>query len=126
VARSPHSTFLEILVEGGIVTVACFVWLLAGLGLTGKRLYESGLDHEERLYGLFLMTIVVAKSLANLFNTEFLTGDVSAYLWVSAALVAWRLAHAPEKSRAVVRPQRVVSPWRPRPGAEIRRPVTHG
>ena len=123
VTRSPHSTYLSFAVDGGIPILASLFWLLATLGLNGKRMYESDAPEEERLYGLFLLACVVAKALANFFNTEFITGDVTSFLWITAALVSRAYTKVPVRS-AVRQP--VQTPWRSRARPEARPPVMHG
>lgn len=135
VARSAHTTFIWILVEGGAVTLGAFIWLLLGLLMGGKRVLEGGATDGQRMLGLYMMSIVVAKSLANTASTDFFTGDVSAYFWVSGGLVAWMVVHlgresrtaAPAAERATVAkgPRRVASPWRPRQPASLTRGKAH-
>lgn len=123
ITRAAHSTFLVFTVEGGILALASLLWLLGTLAMSGKRLYDSGAGEEERMYGLFLLASMVAKVIANALNTEFITGDVSSFLWMTAALVSRAYAKIP--MRSVVR-QPVPTPWRPRTRPEVRPPVMHG
>ena len=124
-ARVAHSTFVWALTETGAVGLVALVWFLGGVALEGLRLYQNSDIQEERLMGLFLLTSMIAKSIANFFNTEFLTGDVSAYLWVSAGLVAWmnlqRKAHAAAEAR-----QTIKSTWRPQARAPARSAAHRG
>ncbi len=119
ITRAPHTTFIWLLVDGGIVTLGMFVWLLVAIVLGGKRLFERGPTESERMLGLYMMATVGAKSLANFASTDFLTGDVTAYFWISGAMVAWMIAH-PDKVSSVPEPQseptraRALSSWRPR------------
>jgi len=125
VARSSHSAFLTMGVDGGILTLAGFLWLLASLARAGKRLYEEGPDEETRLLGLFLLVSMASKILANFASLEFVTGDVTAYVWISAALVSRLQGQVGVRSRVVTRP--VARPaWQPRAGPEVRPPVMHG
>jgi O-antigen ligase len=119
--RAMHSTFLNILVNVGLPGLACLLWVLGGLFLAGKRLYDSGAEAPERLLGLYLMTIMVNKILANVFTPEFLTGDVSAYVWVTAGLVSWLNLRVPAPAHARGRAE-VRSTWR----SPVRPPVPHG
>ena len=125
VARAAHSTFVWALAETGAVGLVALVWFLGSVALEGLRLYQNSDIQEERLMGLFLLTSMIAKSIANFFNTEFLTGDVSAYLWVSAGLVAWmnlqRKAHAAAEAR-----QTIKSTWRPQARAPARSAAHRG
>lgn len=123
VTRSAHSTFLAFAVEGGILSLGALFWLLGTLALNGKRLYESGAPEEERFYGLFLLVCMVAKIIANFFNTEFITGDVSSFLWITAALVSRVYAKVPMQSFAT---KPIPSPWRPRARPGVQPPVAHG
>jgi hypothetical protein len=125
VTRMVHSSFFWALVEGGILTTGAFLWLLFKLWEMGKRLYDAAGDEPDRLMGLYLMTIMVSKVIANFFNLDFFTGDVSSYVWVTAGLVAWRSLRLPEAVRApALQPSR--QGWRPRPGPGVRPPVMHG
>jgi hypothetical protein len=129
VTRALHTTFFWALVDGGILVVLAFFWLLASLGLEGKRLYDSRAAEPDRLLGLYLMTIIVAKTIANFFNTEFLTGDVSAYLWIAGALVSLKNLQLRETAGAVTErapPQRIRSGWRPRGSAPLASRTRHG
>lgn len=125
VTRSVHSTFLMLMVEGGIVWLAGFLWLLASLGMAGKRLYEDGLDEETRLLGVFLLAAMASKILANFASTEFVTGDVTSYIWISAALVSRLQQQVGVRSKALSRPAAQPA-WRSRARPEARPPVMHG
>ena len=93
--------------------------------MTGKRLYETGPDEETRLLGLFFLACMVSKILANFASTEFVTGDVTSYVWIVAALVL-RMQNEIGVSARAVAPAPVRQTWRPRARPEIRPPVTHG
>jgi len=123
VTRAPHSTFLALAVEGGIIWLGAFLVLLTSLGLSGKRMYDLATAEEDRLFSLFLIAIVVTKIIANFLNIEFLSGDASCYLWVTAALVSLAYSKLPERSPAR---QPVPTSWRPRARPEVRPPVMHG
>jgi hypothetical protein len=118
---SPHSTFVNVTVDTGLLGLGSFLWLLTSLAWTGKRLYDVGETEEERLIGLFLITVMLGKLVANLFNTEFLTGDVSGYVWVTAGLASSLLLRkGAVQTVPQSLPERVT--WRPR----VRPPVPHG
>ena len=125
VTRSVHSTFLMLIVEGGILWLAGFLWLLASLGMAGKRLFEHGPDEETRLLGLFLLAAMASKILANFASTEFVTGDVTSYIWISAAFVSRLQQQVGVRSKALSHPAAQPA-WRPRARPEIRPPVAHG
>lgn len=124
-ARSAHTTFLWILVEMGIAALGFFLWFLWSIVREGKRMYESNAAESERALGLFLIVSIVAKCVANTVSTDFLTGDVSSYLWITGALIVWRNHHGTQPG-----PVRqgesapVLRTWRPRrrtpvePGAD--------
>jgi hypothetical protein len=129
VARALHTTFFWALVDGGMPVVLSFFWLLANLALEGKRLYASRASEADRLLGLYLITIVVAKTVANFFNTEFLTGDVSAYLWIAGGLVSWKnmqIREAAEEVTERAAPVRIRSSWRPRGSVPLPSRTRHG
>ncbi len=125
VTRAVHSTFLMLITEGGIVWLAGFLWLLASLGMAGKRLHEESADEETRLLGLFFLAAMASKILANFASTEFVTGDVTSYIWISAAFVTLLHLQVGVRAKGLSRAA-VPSPWRPRARPEIRPPVTHG
>jgi O-antigen ligase len=125
VARAVHTTFIKVLTEAGIIGIGCFFWLLLSLGWQGIRLYRSSAGEHHRFLGLFLITIVFAKVVANLFHTEFLTGDVTSYLWVTAGLVSWLNLRLPERRKAEVQ-EPVRSAWRPREPRPTATGATHG
>jgi O-antigen ligase len=125
ITRAAHSSFLMLGVGGGIISLAAFFWLLTNLGMAGKRLYEDGSDKEARLLGLFLLAAMVSKVLANFASTEFVTGDVTSYVWISAALVSRLQGDIRSRAPSAVR-QKTRSTWRSRPVFGAHPPVMHG
>ncbi len=87
--RALHTTFMWSLVELGGVGTGVFVWFLWSISREGKRLYESAARDTERMLGLFLVVSMASKVAANFVSTDLLTGDVTSYLWISGALIAW-------------------------------------
>jgi len=125
ITRAAHSSFLMLGVGGGIMSLAAFLWLLANLGMAGKRLHEDGSDEETRLLGLFLLATLVSKILANFASTEFMTGDATSYVWISAALVSRLQGDISSRAPSAVR-QETRSTWRSRSVTGARPPVMHG
>lgn len=126
VATAAHTTFMWSLVELGIVATGFFVWFLWSIVREGKRLYESDARDAERMLGLFLVVSMVSKVAANFVSMDFLTGDVSTYLWVSGALIAWHNRHGTQpKPVRQDEPAPALRTWRPRRRAPVEPGADH-
>jgi len=91
-----HNFFLKVLVEGGVVGLVLFLWLIVQTFRTGFRLFRRSKDPFFAALGLGLAGWVVAAVVANCFGDRWSFLQVCGYLWVIAGLVAqaWNLENA--------------------------------
>jgi len=88
-----HNFFLKVLVEGGVVGLVLFLWLIVQTFRTGFRLFRRSKDPFFAALGLGLAGWVVAAVVANCFGDRWSFLQVGGYMWVIAGLVAqaWNL-----------------------------------
>jgi putative inorganic carbon (hco3(-)) transporter len=91
-----HNFFLKVLVEGGVVGLVLFLWLIVQTFRTGFRLFRRSKDPFFAALGLGLAGWVVVAVVANCFGDRWSFLQVCGYLWVIAGLVAqaWNLENA--------------------------------
>ena len=76
----PHSTYFQILLEGGIVGVALFTWLL---GTIGYAAYRTSASHPIGVlaFGVLIVWMVTAAT-----DEWYLVGHLLSLLWIAAVL----------------------------------------
>ncbi len=85
--RDPHSLFIRMASEQGLIGIAVFVWMWLTLLVVGRRLWDEGV--EEKTLGALGWGVVATLGVANLTTSSFLyTKAVSFYYWVIYALIS--------------------------------------
>jgi O-antigen ligase len=90
--KAAHSTWVEFLVEEGVVGILAYLWLVAIMGLVGFaawRLRPSSL-HSDLALGF--MCAVLCLTLLDTSGTRFRNREVMAYMWVLGGALARHVA----------------------------------
>jgi O-antigen ligase len=83
----PHSSYVEILSELGIVGLAIFLYLLLAAFRSGWLLYKTSNDSFFKGLGLGFCACVIACATANLFGDRWSYIQLIGYFWIIWALV---------------------------------------
>ncbi len=91
-----HNMFLYIGSQMGMPALAVFVALLLGMLVTGAKLYWKSNDDGVRIIGLGCAAAAAGCATINMFGSRMVDIGVSAYIWISLALLArlWALQQA--------------------------------
>ena len=87
VVGDAHNIYLRILAEQGLVGLMIFLILLFVLFVQGIKLFLGGDDDPSRGLGLGFFMCIIVLMVNNMFGDRWTYTEVSAYLWVFAALV---------------------------------------
>ncbi len=82
-----HNGFVLVMTEGGILGIASFVFLLAGMWRLARRV-EKLPDPASQLYGNAFAMAVLGVVCANIFGSRISNGEVMADFWALAGIVA--------------------------------------
>ena len=112
-ARSPHSLFVKLAAEFGLIGLGMLAWLSLAVLTLGWRLFSTrGPDRE---LGALLLSAGFATGAANLFHTDFLiSAPASGFFWALLAMAAQRF-YATRRARRSLRPRPVPFGLRPSP-----------
>ena len=83
-----HNIYLKILAEQGIIGFFVFLILIFAFFREGWKLFRRGEDELARSLGFGFLMCLVALLINNLFGDRWTYFQLSAYLWVFAALVS--------------------------------------
>lgn len=82
-----HNVYLKIAVEGGVISLLLFIFLLLRMALEACTLLRAKDDFVAAL-GLAVLLWVICAAIANFFGDRWTYIELSGFLWVLAALVA--------------------------------------
>jgi O-antigen ligase len=82
-----HNVYFKILAEQGLIGIMIFLSLLFCLFMRGISLYRYGDDALSKGLGLGFAMAVIVLSVNNFFGDRWTYMEISAYLWIFAALV---------------------------------------
>jgi len=80
--NNPHNQHLNILVQGGLIGYALFVWIFVAAFKDGSYLYKNGNDSFSRAVGLGVCAAVISLCVANLFGDRWSYYILSGYFFV--------------------------------------------
>jgi O-antigen ligase len=96
VAKSAHSSIIEIGVEFGVVGLALYCWLLISTYRAASRVFRIAEHPINRALGLGLLAATVCLFLLDFSGTRFRNGEIMAYYWI---LVGITLNALPRQER---------------------------
>lgn len=82
-----HNYYLKVLVEGGIVGLILFLWILIANVRMGYRLYSSCKDGFLRALGLGFAAQIVCVIVVNVFGDRFHYLQISGFTWIMMGCV---------------------------------------
>ena len=86
--RNPHNQHLNILVQGGCIGYALFLWIFISAFKDAKYLYIKGKDPFARAMGLGVCAAIFSLWVANIFGDRWSYYVLSGYLWVLIGVVS--------------------------------------
>jgi len=102
VAKSAHSSIVEIGVELGPFGLVFYLWILGAAYRGGSRVFKTADLPVERVLGLGLLAATVCLFLLDFSGTRFRNGNITAYYWILAGITL-NAALAGEGTRQPIR-----------------------
>jgi O-antigen ligase len=82
VAKSAHSSIIEIGVEFGVIGLTLYFWILVATYRAASRVFKTAEQPIDRALGLGLLAATVCLLLLDLSGTRFRSGDIMAFYWI--------------------------------------------
>jgi O-antigen ligase len=82
VAKSAHSSIIEIGVEFGVIGLIFYFWILGATYRAASRTFKVSTHPIDRALGLGLLAATVCLLLLDLSGTRFRNGDIMAFYWI--------------------------------------------